>query len=146
MMITKDDLLEKLKEDLSEPNLQIFKNSVSIDYNNDQLALIVSDAYMKQWIENKCYSLIASYVDCKLMIDVQEKEEDSKDTNQLELFQSNHQHKPSKFNALFTFDRFIIGNNNRFAFAAAEAVSKRPAKAYNPLYIYGSVGIGKTHL
>ena len=145
-MITKEELLDQLKSDLSEPNLKIFKNSVSIECNDGQLSLIVCDVYMKQWIENKCYSLISSYVDCSIVIDVQETEEDSNENNQLELFQSPKQASPSRFNSLFTFDRFIVGNNNRFAFAAAEAVSKRPANAYNPLYIYGSVGIGKTHL
>ena len=101
---------------------------------------------MKQWIENKCYSLLSTYVDLPLTIDVQEKDDDNQDTNQLELFESTIRPPLTKFNSLFTFDRFIVGNNNRFAFAAAEAVAKQPAKAYNPLYIYGSVGIGKTHL
>ena len=80
-----------------------------------------------------------------ILIEVNENNE-PQDTNQLELFSSPTRLQPSKFNALFTFDRFIVGNNNRFAFAAAEAVAKRPANAYNPLFIYGSVGIGKTHL
>tara|TARA_Y100001935_G_scaffold255305_1_gene267641 strand:+ start:2619 stop:3920 length:1302 start_codon:yes stop_codon:yes gene_type:complete len=145
-MITKENLLEKLKQDLSEPNLQIFKNSVSVEPSDGKLMLIVSDVYMKQWIENKCFSLICSYVDEPVQIDIQEKEEELQDNSQLELFQKPDHHRPSKFNSLFTFDRFIVGNNNRFAFAAAEAVAKRPARAYNPLYIYGSVGIGKTHL
>ncbi len=145
-MITKENILEKLTEDLSEPNLQIFKNSVSVEHNKDLILLIVNDAYMKQWIENKCLSLISSYVDQAIEIKIEEIEEEPNDTDQLELFESPEQAQPSKFNALFTFDRFIVGNNNRFSFAAAEAVAKRPAKAYNPLYIYGSVGIGKTHL
>ena len=139
------ELIEKLKDDLSEPNLQIFKNSVSTEFNNDSLSLIVSDTYMKQWVENKCFSLISSYVNCAINIEINE-EELSSETNQLELFHKPPTIQPSKFNSLFSFDRFIVGNNNRFAFAAAEAVAKRPSKAYNPLYIYGSVGIGKTHL
>ena len=114
-MITKEELLDQLKSDLSEPNLKIFKNSVSIECNDGQLSLIVCDVYMKQWIENKCYSLISSYVDCSIVIDVQETEEDSNENNQLELFQSPKQASPSRFNSLFTFDRFIVGNNNRFA-------------------------------
>ena len=50
------------------------------------------------------------------------------------------------FNPSFTFDRFVIGSSNQFAAAAAEAVADRPGKAYNPLYLYGGSGLGKTHL
>lgn len=49
-------------------------------------------------------------------------------------------------NAKFTFDRFVIGAGNRLAAAATQAVAERPAKAYNPLFIYGGAGLGKTHL
>ena len=52
----------------------------------------------------------------------------------------------AQLNARYTFDAFVIGSGNQFAHAACQAVSERPSKAYNPLFLYGGVGMGKTHL
>src|SRR5438874_8028538 len=59
---------------------------------------------------------------------------------------NNEIESPLNLTPKFTFDSFVVGASNQFAHAAAQSVAMNPSRSYNPLYIYGGVGMGKTHL
>ena len=86
----------------------------------------------------------------KLESEIQEEEENSVEINSYESTETvgvPYQSSASaNLNSEHTFDNFIVGNSNRFAFTAARAVAEKPGKAYNPLFLYGKSGLGKTHL
>ncbi len=147
-------ILECLQRDLSGPGYQTFLSSAKpLTFVEGVLTLQVPNAFSRGWMKEKCEPLIrVSFQESTyqgLLFDyVIVEQPQVVEAEQLPIFQpaKKEEAPTSLFNDRYTFENFIVGHNNRFAHAASEAVSKAPAKAYNPLFIYGSVGLGKTHL
>jgi chromosomal replication initiator protein len=127
----------------------------ALDKDSDTLILQAPDEFFKNWIVEHYATAIGQALKTEAGRDVGVEFEVNADLTKAELsriplaekqsFQSPVKSN-SHLNSKFLFENFVVGPSNRFAFAAAQAVADAPAKMYNPFFIYGPVGLGKTHL
>lgn len=145
-----ENILEKLKGELSKQSFDTWLSSTKlVDFSNNKLKIGVSNEFAKEWLESRYSALIKSTVQNYLNSPVTLMF--VADNEQITDFAStetgvNFGILSHPLNPKYTFDTFVIGNGNRFAHAAALAVAESPAKSYNPLFVYGGSGLGKTHL
>jgi chromosomal replication initiator protein len=134
-----------------------FKPLKLIQFSEEHIVLEVPNRFFKEWIEDHYPGLISETLkgflkkEISVKFKIFEKKETSALKNKrLETKQEDRRAKLASrgifLSPKFTFDTFVVGASNQFAHAASRAVADAPGKAYNPLFIYGGVGLGKTHL
>jgi chromosomal replication initiator protein len=131
-----------------------------VSYDGDTFTIGVRNAYARDWLESRLSStatrllmgILNQEVDIRFVVAneheplaVREGETTSLLSQANEDLPVHRSHCVS-LNPRYTFDNFVVGANNRLAVAAAQAVAENPATSYNPLFLYGGVGLGKTHL
>ncbi|MGI8847217.1 MAG: chromosomal replication initiator protein DnaA [Candidatus Dormibacteria bacterium] len=151
---------DELRFQLTRPSYETWLASASlIDTDGTHFTIGVPTRLAKDWVNDRYRALIAETLsgivghDCEVVITVDPKAIPPLDAPAPLLerepeypSQSNDGAMESRLNPNFTFPSFVVGNSSRFAHAACRAVADAPGKAYNPLFLYGGVGLGKTHL
>jgi chromosomal replication initiator protein len=151
---------EELRFQLSKPSYETWlKNASLVGRDKNDFKIGVPTKLAKDWLEDRYLAMIKETLSAIVSGDVsvafevvpgQEAgsrktavavaDEPPPEEEEPELAEA------SQLNPKFQFQHFVVGNNSRFAHAACRAVAETPAKAYNPLFLYGGVGLGKTHL
>ncbi len=149
--------LSLVEKQVSKPSFETWlKSAIPTGFYNETLIVEVPHQFAKDWLESRYADMIKTVLHNLLEREISISFVLPNYNNIPDAFQQvaaaipkyNHgeEMQPASLNPKYTFDTFVVGNSNRFAHAASLAVAEAPAKAYNPLFIYGGVGLGKTHL
>jgi len=154
---------EKFKESVSEKVFEVWINPIMpLEVTEDYYKVAVKNNFFKKVIEEKyaktIEGILSSIVnkELRLIIDTIEENEEKQIIPEIKteeeamrpLFRNEKEddNDESNLNPKYVFENYVMGNSNRFAYAAASQVANNPANTYNPLFIYGGAGLGKTHL
>ncbi len=137
------------------------RDTCPMAYENGVITVGVRNAYARDWLESRLATtvsrLLIGILNSNVTVDFvvsQSGEGDSQTTDpdaerapaSIEITPPEPKSRHVTLNPRYTFDTYVVGSGNRLAHAACQAVAEKPARAYNPLFLYGGVGLGKTHL
>ena len=150
------EVLDRVSEHINTPSYRVwFEGTRPVVLHEDRLEVSVPNLFAKEYIESRfkplleeALSSIIGQESMTLVVSIDgghgSERANGLNSNGAEFVRNARTPRP--FKVKYTFDTFVIGAGNRFAHAAALAVSETPGVVYNPLFIYGGVGLGKTHL
>lgn len=151
--------LIEIEKKISKPSFETWlKSTKAHSLQGDTLIITAPNDFARDWLESRYLHLISDAVyqltgaELSIKFIIPEHLTDNEFTAKSQMKQMSNQADEQNellqnmLNDKYIFDTFVIGSGNRFAHAASLAVAEAPAKAYNPLFIYGGVGLGKTHL
>ncbi len=149
--------LGQLQSEMPKASFDTWVRSAElVSFEDDTFTIGVQNAYARDWLENRLSStvtrMLSGFLGGSKTVRFVVWNKDFPDAHPVEdaavdaESASSQPRQPSPFNSRYQFDAFVVGNSNRLAHAACMAVAENPAKAYNPLFLYGGVGLGKTHM
>ncbi|HLR59384.1 MAG TPA: chromosomal replication initiator protein DnaA [Pseudogracilibacillus sp.] len=149
-----NEILDKMKEKISKPSFETWlKHTEARDLQDDMFFVSVPNEFTKNWLDQRYTQVISSLLyevtGAKLQVKFiipEDQVDNIKENSNISQIKKPQNNIANMLNPKYTFDTFVVGAANRFAHAASLAVAEAPAKSYNPLFIYGGVGLGKTHL
>ncbi|MDD5065415.1 MAG: chromosomal replication initiator protein DnaA [bacterium] len=132
------------------------KDTKIIDSSEEKLVVEVNNKFQKEYIHNNLLANIRTALKeimekdlsilFKIHNDAKKERENPASENKMHPTEEESRHLKSNLNPYFTFENFVVGANTELSYSAAIAVANAPAHSYNPLFIYGGVGLGKTHI
>ncbi len=150
-------VLSQLQMDMAKPSYDTWvRDTRALAYDEGILTVAVPNAYARDWLESRLAStvnrLLIGILNTNASVNFVVAQGEDAVPPEPEPAVSVPEAEPqprvhhSTLNPRYTFENFVVGSANRLAHAACQAVAEKPARAYNPLFVYGGVGLGKTHL